>query len=304
VAEPHALAVHLILGLAASILFAAGLLLLKSRAEQLPAAQGGHAFRAILGWLRDPVWLCALGIQILGYAIYVVALAGAPVSLVVVVMQGGIALFVLSAIIFLGERASTREWAGLSGIFAAMILLSLSLRGGAPASTIDVFALGVLTAMAIIAAALPSSAERLRKSGAAAAIASGVAFGLGTLYAKAFTGLLVSGTISMVLLRLLENPWLYLASAANIAGLVLLQNSFHWGRGIIAMPMSSACSNVVPIIGGMIAFGERLPANPTAAGMRIGAFILTICAGATLAIAHETAIVRIPARSEDSSVRP
>ena len=303
-AEPRALAFHLIFGVIASVLFAAGLLLLKSRAEELPAAQGGHALRAVLGWLRDPVWLCALGIQILGYAIYVVALAGAPVSLVVVVMQGGIALFVLFAIIFLGERASIREWAGLSGIFAAMILLSLSLRGGASESTIDIFALGVLTTMAIIAAALPSSAERLRKSGAAAAIASGVAFGLATLYAKAFTGLLVSGTIGTVLLHLFENPWLYLASAANISGLVLLQNSFHRGRGIIAMPMSSACSNVVPIIGGVIAFGESLPTNPAVAGMRIGAFILTICAGAMLAIAHETAIVRIPARSEDSSVRP
>jgi drug/metabolite transporter (DMT)-like permease len=302
VAEPHALAVHLILGLAASILFAAGLLLLKSRAGHLPAAQGGHALRAVQRWLRDPAWLCALGIQILGYAIYVIALAGAPVSLVVVVMQGGIALFVLFAIIFLGERASTREWAGLSGIFAAMILLSLSLRGGAPESTIDIFALGVLTAMAIIAAALPSSAERLRKSGAAAAIASGVAFGLGSLYAKAFTGLLVSGTIGIVLLHLFENPWLYLASAANIAGLVLLQNSFHRGRGIIAMPISSACSNVVPILGGMIAFGESLPSNPAVAGMRIGAFILTICAGATLAIAHETAIAHAPAEPVDSSV--
>jgi hypothetical protein len=181
-----------------------------------------------------------------------------------------------------------------------MILLSLSLRGGAPESTIDIFALGVLTAMAIIAAALPSSAERLRRSGAAAAIASGVAFGLGTLYAKAFTGLLVSGTIGAVLLHLFENPWLYLASAANIAGLVLLQNSFHRGRGIIAMPMSSACSNVVPIIGGTIAFGERLPANPAIAGMRIGAFILTICAGAMLTIAHETAIGHAPAESRNS----
>jgi hypothetical protein len=75
--------------------------------------------------------------------------------------------------------------------------------------------------------------------------------------------------------------------AANIAGIVTLQNSFHSARGIIAMPLSSALSNVVPIAGGMLAFGEHLPANRGAAAMRIGAFILTIAAGALLAGARE-----------------
>ena len=299
-AEPHAIAFHLTLALVASVLFAVGLLLVKSRAEELPAAQGARALRAILSWLRDPVWLCGLGIQMLGYAFYVVALAGAPVSLVAVMMQGGIALFVLFAMVFLGESASTREWAGLGGIFAAIVLLSLSLQGGAAQGATDAFALGVLTAVAIIAAALPSSADRLRKNGTAAAIASGIAFGLGTLYAKAFAGLLVSATDSTVLVRLLENPCLYLAGAANITGLILLQNSFHWARGIIAMPLSSAFSNVVPIIGGMIAFNEHLPLNPTAAAMRIASFALTICAGALLATAHETAIARVPAESANN----
>ena len=45
------------------------------------------------------------GFECAGYALSVVALAGAPVSLVAVMMQGGIALFVLFAIRFLGERA-------------------------------------------------------------------------------------------------------------------------------------------------------------------------------------------------------
>ena len=46
--------------------------------------------------------------------------------------------------------------------------------------------------------------------------------------------------------------------AANLAGMVMLQNSFHQARGIITMPLSSALSNLVPIVGGMLAFGEGL----------------------------------------------
>jgi len=63
----------------------------------------------------------------------------------------------------------------------------------------------------------------------------------------------------------------------------MLQNSFHSARGIIAMPLSGALSNIVPIAGGMIVFGERLPAGSMAAAMRVGAFALTIAAGALLA---------------------
>ena len=75
--------------------------------------------------------------------------------------------------------------------------------------------------------------------------------------------------------------------AANIGGMVMLQNSFHQARGIITMPLSGALSNLVPIIGGMLAFGERLPSDPKAATMRVAAFVLTIAASTTLAISEE-----------------
>ena len=85
------------------------------------------------------------------------------------------------------------------------------------------------------------------------------------------------------LLRMFIHQWLYPRIVANIAGLILLQNSFHSARGIIAMPLSSAVSNVVPILGGMAAFSETLPADPSAALLRILAFALTIASSALLA---------------------
>jgi drug/metabolite transporter (DMT)-like permease len=71
--------------------------------------------------------------------------SSALVSRVAVMMQGGSALFVFFAIVFLGESASTREWAGLGGIFVAMILLSLSLQGGAAEGATDAFARNQVT---------------------------------------------------------------------------------------------------------------------------------------------------------------
>ena len=62
------------------------------------------------------------------------------------------------------------------------------------------------------------------------------------------------------------------------------------------MPLSGALSNLVPIAGGMLAFGERLPADPIAATMRIAAFVLTIAASTTLAITEEEKLASEPVR--------
>ncbi|HVC45129.1 MAG TPA: hypothetical protein VND20_09950 [Candidatus Binataceae bacterium] len=277
----------LLFGLVASLLLALGLLMMKSRAASLPTARGAGTLRSIGRWLRDPIWLGGLGVQAAGYALYLIALSNAPVSLVAVMMQGGIALFVVFAVIFLGERAAPREWAGIIGIVLAMVILAFSLQAGVTEAPASVRALLVLTAIAAVAAVLPAMLERLRGNGVAAAIASGIAFGMASLYTKALTDSFMAAPGQAVLLRVFANPWTYAASAANITGLVMLQNSFCAARGIIAMPLSSACSNIVPIVGGMIAFGESLPADPLAAALRLGAFALTVAASALLAIGQE-----------------
>jgi uncharacterized membrane protein len=280
------LAERLVLGSVASILMALGLLLMKSRGAALPAAQGANFVRAIFRWLRDPVWLAGLILQSLGFALYLFALSAAPVSMLAVMMQGGIAVFVVFATIFLRERASLREWVGIVGILAAMILLSLSLGGENPAENSSPARVAALSLAAVGLSAAPFMSGPLRAHGLAPAIASGVAFGLGSVYAKLMTTALTAAPIFGIA-AILANPWVYLTIMANVAGLVLLQNSFHWARGVIAMPLSSACSNLVPIVGGVLALGEGLPADATGATMRIGAFALTILSSGFLAAVHD-----------------
>ena len=285
--KPSSLGLYLGLGVVASALLAAGLFMMKSRSSVLPPARGSGMLRTILIWIRDPIWIGGLGVQTIGYALYVAALSDAPVSLVAVMMQGGIALFVIFATVFLHEKASVREWAGIIGILVAMVVLGVSLTGGAAGSEAEAQALWAFSAISVGITAIPFMFARLRRNGMATAIASGVAFGLGSLYTKplADTFVVHNGTNPMV--RMFAHQWLYLVSATNIAGLILLQNSFHAARGIITMPLSSAISNVVPILGGMAAFAESLPAEPFAAFLRIAAFVLTIGSSALLAVGEE-----------------
>jgi multidrug transporter EmrE-like cation transporter len=290
---------YLLLAIVSSVLLALGLLMMKSRASSLPAARGTGIVRGVLAWIGDPVWLGGLGVQTLGYALYVVAIAGAPISMVAVMMQGGIGLFVLLSVVFLGERARPREWAGIGAIITGMVLLSLSLSAGEQQGTIDVAALLELAAVLLVLGVIPFTRRRLAQDGAAQAIGSGIAFGLGALFTKAMTDRFLDADSAGIVFRVATDPWVYATIAANIAGIVMLQNSFHQARAIIAMPLSSALSNLVPIAGGMLAFGEGLPNDRGAAAMRIGAFALTVIASMMLAATEEKAAARSVADGKD-----
>jgi hypothetical protein len=279
-----ALAWNLTLGLVADLLLSAGLMMMKIRADALPIARGRGTFSAVMEWVRDPVWIGGLAVQAVGYALYMVGLAGAPVSMMAVAMQGGIAVFVVLAVIFLGERARIWEWLGIGTFLVAALMLADSLGAGVAQSPPDI---GALTITTVVAGAITLAlliAPRLRQSAAATAIASGIALGFAGLYTKPLADRLASSPdLAAFVARALANPYTYLTIVTNVAGLVMLQNSFAMGRGIITMPLSSAISNLIPIAGGIAVFGERLPSDPFAAAMRAGAFALTIAASAALA---------------------
>lgn len=278
------MAEFLAVGILSSILLAVGVLMMKARASVLPGAHGWAIAAAVRRWIQDPVWTSSLVIQVIGYALYVAALAHVPVSVMAVVMQGGIGVFVLLAVLFLGERANFLEWIGLVGMALAMTMLGLSLGTAETSHSPPVSTIAAFSMVALAVAIGSMAAKSLRANGLGLAVASGVCAGLGSLYPKAITDDLFGGAElprAMVLV-VMSNPYVYLTMITNIAGLILLQNSFVRARGLIAMPLSSALSNLIPIAGGMVAFGERLPEVPTLAGLRVAAFVLTIVAGLML----------------------
>jgi uncharacterized membrane protein len=280
------LAQSLVLGLVASLLLALGLMMMKVRTSALPIARGRGTLGAVIAWIRDPIWIGGLAVQAAGYALYMVALTRAPVSMMAVAMQGGIALFVVLAVVFLGERARIWEWIGIAAFLVAALMLAGSLEAGALQSPVKVGALAIFSAAAVATTLALLVPQGLRQSGAATAIASGIALGFASLYSKPLADRLTGAPdLTAFVAIVLASPYTYLAIVTNVAGLVMLQNSFAMGRGIIAMPLSSAISNVIPIAGGIVAFGERLPDDPFAAAMRAGAFVLTIVASAALAAA-------------------
>lgn len=273
----------LLIALVASAMLSLGLVIMKSRANALPIAEGYGLMRAVGVWLSDPSWLAGLALQTAGYALYVVAQAVIPVAIVSVMMQGGIGLFVLLAVVLLGERAGIAEWAGILGTIGGMVLMGLSLSDGAVQSPTANTAMAILSALLIAGGLAPYFRPRFHQNGIAAAIFSGVMFGLASLYTKGMTDYYLYGAAPSALSRILANPYVYAMILTNVAGLIALQNSFAAARGIIAMPLSTALSNIVPIAGASVVFGEHLPRAQWPAMMRLAAFGFTIAGGALLA---------------------
>jgi len=274
---------YLAMAVAASAMLALGLLIMKGRAHALPIAEGAGIPRALLAWVADPAWLGGLALQTAGYALYVLAQAVLPVAIISVMMQGGIGLFVLFAVVVLGERASAAEWAGIAGTILGMVLMGLSLRAGEAQSPTNTGVMLVVSIAVLAGGLAPYMMPHFHQNGTAAAVFSGMMFGLASLYAKAMTNYYLLAPAMALLPRIVTNPYVYGVILTNIAGMAALQNSFASARGLIAMPLSTALSNLTPIAGAMIVFGERLPASHSAALMRIGAFGLTIAGGALLA---------------------
>ena len=292
---------YLFLAAVSSVLLAVGLLMMKSRADVLPAAYGENLPRAVLQWLRDPMWTGGLVVQAAGYALYVFSLTNAQISMVAVMQQGGIALFVVLSITLLGERARPSEWAGIFAIILGMLMLTLSLSADDSEGVMDPRALLALSALLTVAGLAPYAIERLRSNGIAAAILSGMVFGLAGLFAKGMTDDLAARESVPFTLRVVSDPCIYGVIVCNIAGLVLLQNSFNAGRGIIVMPLSSALSNIVAIVGGMAAFAEHLPGDRTSAAMRIIAFLLTVAGSALLTDSRAPAVQPVAQRFESTT---
>jgi hypothetical protein len=180
------------------------------------------------------------------------------------------------------------EWGAIGAVVVGMILLGISLSPDAESSQslIDpwvVFYLSLilvgLSAVAWFALASPGQPNR---RGMALGIVSGLLLGLASIYAKGLALHLAESPPGQLLRYAVTTPYAPLTLCANMAGFFLLLGAFRGERASIVLALSATLSNVVPILGGMIALGEVLPSDPRLATSRLLAFSLTLGGAALL----------------------
>jgi uncharacterized membrane protein len=267
-----------VLAVIASTSLTVGLYFMKRAADRLPSLAGWQP-AAWWAWVRDPWWLLGVGLQIAGFGLYVLALRWAPLSIVHTALNAGIALFVILAVLGLGERPSAREWVGVAAVTVALILLSVSLSS-APASSGTVHAMLPFSLALLALCGLGLLIDPTPRRPIGLSVATGILLGLGSVFTKTLAN-------APSLEAAVRNVYFPLAFAANLAGFLLMQAALQSGRGVIVMPIFSSLSNLVPIIGGIVVFSEALPEQGAAAVLRPLAFVLAIAGAGLLAVFGE-----------------
>ena len=223
-----------------------------------------HSLGLLFSNLR---WLVGFVVGLGGWALYVGALALAPLSLVQAVSAGGIGLLALLVERTRGTTLSRREWAGVGVALAGLVLLGLSLAGSADSgrhSSSSAVAIWIVVSLAVAG----SAAWRL-PGGAGFGIAAGVLYAAGDVSTKAAVG---GGAAVAFVVAVL---------ACHALAFVALQLGFQRGGALATAGVSTMLTNALPILAGTLLFSEGLP-NGTFGVLRVLAFAAVVVGAALL----------------------
>ncbi len=208
-----------------------------------------HPARSLRRLLINRAWLLASASSWVGWALYVAALALAPLAMVQAVAASTLGMLMLVA----GREDRTsraRERRGALLGMAGLAVVLASARTTSPPEHPSIALILVLIAVAIALAGVVLVAAPARGRGAALGAASGLSYGAGDVATKAA----VLGEPKLV-------P-VILACAA--LGFVFLQLSYQRASVLVSAGLSVLLTNAIPIAAGLVLFGEsplRAPAR-------------------------------------------
>ena len=278
----------LALALLSTVVLDVGYLMQQRSAANLPALRARHPVAALHAFLGARSWLLGVVLTLVGWLVYLAALSLADISLVQATSAGGIAILVVIAVRWFGERLSPSERLGTALAAVGLLALGLSLigyddSGREQASDLDVALwVGVSAALALVL--LAPGAARLASAAAVCGLSAGLLFGAGDVATK---GLLVTLPSGLGVADVLASPFLYAMLAVYGLGFVVQQLAFQRGAAVVAIGVMVAATNVSPIVAGLVVFNDPLPNRALGLVLRIGGFALALAGSALLARVSE-----------------
>jgi drug/metabolite transporter (DMT)-like permease len=277
-------AVALALALASTTLVSLAYLREHAAVGVLPALAFRRPIQSLRVLLSSRAWLTGFAMESSGFALYVTALALAPLALVQSVAAGGIGILAVASARLAHRRLSKREGLGASVSVAGLLFLSISLIGGgdqsAPGSVVEsVLWLG---GTCVAAALVLTVGRAFLGAPTASGIAGGLLFSCGDISTKLATqgGVRVAFAVGAIL--------------GYVLGTSLLQVGYQRGAALTIAGIATLLTNALPIAAGPVLLNETLPEG----GLRV----LRILAFATVIVG--AALLARPAASASSQSEP
>jgi hypothetical protein len=266
-ASPRVL-IAVVVALASTILVNVAYLREHDAAAALPPLSLRRPFRSVRLLLSNRGWLGGFTLESAGFALYVVALSLAPLTVVQSIAAGGIG--VLAFVSRLRGRPLRRhELAGALIATAGLVALGVSLAGGSGegsgGSTYEIqLWLAATAGLAIVVLVV----GRVGDLGVAQGIAGGLFFSIGDISVKVATEGGARAAFGLTVL------------AGYGLGTVLLQLGYQRGDALTVAGIATLLTNALPIAAGTVVLDEPLPSG-TYRVVRIAAFA-AVTAGALL----------------------
>jgi hypothetical protein len=254
-------AIALVLALAATTLTNVAYLREHDAAAALPALSLRRPLHSVQVLLTDRSWLVGFALESGGFALYVAALALAPLTLVQSVSAGGIGILAFASARMTRRRLGRHELAGVLVSMLGLLALAVSLAGGSGegtgGSTAEILLwLGATGGAAVVALAL---GRRFGALAVAEGIAGGLFFSIGDISVKVATqgGARAAFAIGVI--------------AGYSLGTAFLQLGYQKGGALTVAGLAMLLTNALPIAAGSVALGEPVPSG-VFGGVRIFAF--------------------------------
>jgi hypothetical protein len=275
---PGQTALALVLALVSTTLINVAYLREHDAAAALPSLSLRRPLHSAATLLRDRSWLFGFALESAGFALYVAALALAPLTLVQSISAGGIGVLAFVSARFSRRRLSRHELAGVIVSMLGLLLLAASLAGGTDAGERGSSAAILLWLAATAGAAVV--ALLLGRTFGALAVAEGVAgglfFSIGDISVKVATegGARIVFGLGVVV--------------GYTLGTAFLQLGYQKGGALTVAGLATLLTNALPIAAGMFVLGESVPSGALGV-LRLVAFAAVTVGAILLARPDRTA---------------
>jgi hypothetical protein len=279
------LAIGLVLALASAAALNWGYFAQHQASNTLPELSMRRPVQSLMTLFTSGRWLLGYGVGVVGWGLYLGALFLAPISIVQAVSAGGIGLLALFVWRVARVPFSGREKRAIAASMVGLALLALSFFAGVPKTRTVMPATAYMWvgATVVVAVIAWQPGSRLLRPGAGLGAAGGLLFAAGDLATKAAVG---GGGIAFVPLLV----------ACLVVGFVALQLAFQLGTALATAGLSTLLNNALPIVGGILAFHEKLPGGVFGVARAVG-FVTVVLAAALLARPEREAAGDDPADS-------
>src|SRR5215212_8840250 len=215
-----------------------------------------------------------------GWALHVAAISLAPLSVVQVVLSGGVVLIAVMADRLFGFSVGRRQWWGLATTAVGLVLLGLTMpdphgsHSTFSSAGLIAFEAGLLGMGGLLILG-PRAGAPAEHHGVMLAAAAGILFGVCNVAVKALTGIVgAEGALGLV------SPWLLVAALGSAAAFFASARSLQDGEAVSVIAITGTAANVSCIAGGILVFGDPLPGDVLGIVVQAAAFVMVIVASA------------------------